>query len=142
MHGRRETSSAEVSTEFQQQIYRANFNSVEYKSHEFLSAIPTWPNVKPAYTIIVGSIRPRSRESIDILSLNVTTTCTLSPTFRIDSSLYDRNFIAPDTNLLANLMGSGKTSAQQVVQLVGRWSCQSPTSSLVMLHNDLANLFA
>jgi hypothetical protein len=27
-----------------------------------------------------------------------------------------------------NLLGSGKTSAQQVVQLVGRWSCQSPTS--------------
>jgi hypothetical protein len=36
----------------------------------------------------------------------------------------------------------GKTSAQQVVQLVGRWSCQSPTGSLVMLHNKLANLFA
>jgi hypothetical protein len=27
-----------------------------------------------------------------------------------------------------NLLGSGKTSAQQVVQPVGRWSCQSPTS--------------
>jgi hypothetical protein len=27
-----------------------------------------------------------------------------------------------------NLLGSGKTSAQQVVQLVGHWSCRSPTS--------------
>jgi hypothetical protein len=26
-----------------------------------------------------------------------------------------------------NLLGSGKTSANQIVQLVGRWSCQSPT---------------
>jgi hypothetical protein len=38
------------------------------------------------------------------------------------------------------MLGSGKTSAQQVVQLVGRWSCMSATSSFVHVVQQVGQL--